>query len=133
MRTRLDWERCLAREVLGRDIPRKPPQKERRGPARDAEYRAFIRSFPCAACGSNRNIEAAHTGSDGGMSMKSSDYSCIPLCPDCHRGGPFAYHRVGRAAFAARFGLDLAGECAALVAAWTREIERPLAFPQPRS
>ena len=118
MRNRQDLEHFLAREVLGREIPRKPPQNERRGPARDAEYRAFVRSFPCTACGSSRNVEAAHTGSEGGMSMKSSDYSCIPLCPGCHRVGPFAYHRLGGAQFAARHGLDLAGECARLLAAW---------------
>jgi hypothetical protein len=52
------------------------------------------------------------------MSMKASDYSCIPLCPDCHRIGRSAYHRIGRAAFAARHGLDLTGKCAGLVAAW---------------
>jgi hypothetical protein len=117
MRTRLDLERYLAREVLGRQASRKPPQKER-GPARDAEYRAFVRSFPCAACGSTRSVEAAHTGCDGGMSQKSSDYSCIPLCPDCHRVGRLAYHRVGRAEFAARHELDYAEECSRVLREW---------------
>ena len=112
------FEQWLAREVLNREIQRKPPQKERRGPTRDAQYRAFVRSFPCAACGSTRNVEAAHTGCDGGMSMKSSAYSCIPLCPDCHRVGCFAYHRVGRAAFLLQWGIDLTELVERLNAAW---------------
>ena len=101
MRSRRDLEQYLAREVLGRDIPRKEPQRERRGPARDTAYRAWIRTLPCSACGSIWSVEAAHTGRDGGMSMKSSDYSCIPLCSDCHTRGPHAYHRIGREQFAA--------------------------------
>ena len=49
----------------------------------------------------------AHTGSDGGMRQKASDYSCIPLCANCHTQGPQAYHPIGRAAFAARWKLDV--------------------------
>ena len=40
----------------------------------------------------NAPSEAAHSGSDGGMSMKASDYSCVPLCVACHRTGQHAYH-----------------------------------------
>jgi len=32
------------------------------------------------------------------MSMKASDYSCVPLCADCHMRGPVAYHRIGKRA-----------------------------------
>jgi len=49
--------------------------------------------------------EAAHTGSDGGMSMKASDFSCVPLCADCHRQAPGAYHRIGMRTFEQRHGL----------------------------
>jgi hypothetical protein len=49
----------------------------------------------------------AHMGCAGGTSMKSSDHSCIPLCPDCHRIGRFAYHRLGRAALLLRWKIDL--------------------------
>ena len=112
------FERWLAREVLNREIPRKPPQRERRGPPRDAQYRAFVRSFPCAACGSMLNVEAAHTGADGGMSMKSSDYSCIPLCSECHWAGYSAYHRIGLAAFVQHWQMDLPDFVARLKAAW---------------
>jgi hypothetical protein len=33
------------------------------------------------------------------MAMKASDYSCIPLCSDCHTRGQLAYHRIGKQAF----------------------------------
>jgi hypothetical protein len=114
----------LSREVLGKAPERKPPIRartgERRGPARDPDYRAWIRSLPCAACGCERGIEAAHTGSDGGTSMKASDYSCIPLCGACHRTGLSAYHRTGRAAFEAHWGLCCAALVRRLNAAWMR-------------
>src|SRR5690348_13951531 len=97
--------RYLAKEILAKELPRKPPERERRGPARDAQYRAWIRTSPCAACGRIQNIEAAHTGADGGMRQKASDYSCIPLCSDCHQFAPTSYHRV-RAAFLRKWKLD---------------------------
>lgn len=60
-----------------------------------------MRSLPCACCGSTYRIEAAHTANDGGMAQKASDYSCIPLCNDCHQAAPDSYHR-DREAFEAR-------------------------------
>lgn len=68
-------------------------------PERDWAYMAWIRKFPCAACETLKYIEAAHTGLDGGMRLKSSDHSCVPLCAVCHRVGPRAYHVIGRDAF----------------------------------
>jgi hypothetical protein len=79
-----------------------------RSPARNHKYRAWIRTLPCACCGLEPAGEAAHTGSDGGMRQKASDYSCIPLCSDCHRFAAHAYHRIGRAAFETRFNLNRA-------------------------
>jgi hypothetical protein len=93
----------LMKEVHGVDLPRKPPKKSFSAfgskPARNWKYRAWIRSLPCAVCGLEPAGEAAHTGSDGGMSQKASDYSCVPLCSDCHTQSANAYHRVGKAAF----------------------------------
>ena len=94
----------LAHVVLGRKLPQRerisprsgPPRK---GPARDEEYKDWIRTLACCACGVEARSEAAHTGTDGGMSMKASDYSCVPLCPDCHTRAPGAYHRVGKREF----------------------------------
>src|SRR5258708_448574 len=114
------WQlrKWLAREVLGRDIGRKPPQRERRGPERSASYLAWVRTLGGAACGAEGRSEAAHTGSDGGMSQKASDLSCIPLCADCHTRGPLAYHRLGRAAFERAHGVTCARVVKRLQAEW---------------
>ncbi len=37
--------------------------------------------------------------------MKASDYSCVPLCADCHTQAPDAYHRVGKRAFERKHGV----------------------------
>jgi hypothetical protein len=123
----------LAYAVHGIETPpeRKPPVKAkragtRRGPARDADYRAWVRSFPCCVCQSPHNVEAAHTdalqepSARGGMSMKHSDFSCIPLCHDCHQARPDSYHRIrgGRAAFEARHAISCARVVADLLSAW---------------
>lgn len=53
--------------------------KFERGP----EYKAWIRTLPCllawVAGGCEGRIEAAHL-QRGGMGIKGSDASCIPLC-----------------------------------------------------
>lgn len=51
---------------------------------RSEEYLDFVRGLTCAACGSLKSIEAHHV-EQGGVGMKGSDYSCIPLCTECHR------------------------------------------------
>ena len=104
--------------VWGRRLERKARRMKRRGPPRDSQYRAWIRTLPCAVCGSRWSIEAAHTGSDGGMSQKASDHSCMPLCKDCHTAGRFAYHRIGREEFERRFGVNLGLLVRALNVAW---------------
>ena len=100
--------RTLVWLVFRRKLESKPRRKERRGPARDSGYREWIRSLSCVGCGSRWQIEAAHTGPDGGMSQKASDYSCIPLCRSCHTTGRNAYHRVGKEQFERSHGFDCA-------------------------
>lgn len=87
--------RYLRFAVLGIvNHPRQPRRyRSGKGPARNWRYREWIRSMACAACLSTYRVEAAHTGSDGGTGLKSSDYSCIPLCRDCHTMTPESYHR----------------------------------------
>ena len=109
-----DW---LAWAVHNRKPERRAPTPTRKGPPRDEDYKSWIREMPCCACGTEGRSEAAHTGSDGGMSMKASDYSCVPLCSDCHTQAPGAYHRVGKRAFEIRHGIC----CARIVAQLNRE------------
>ena len=103
-------------------LERKPRQKQtkiRRGPSRDPAYRAWIRTLPCTICGAVWRVEAAHTGCDGGMSMKPSDYSCIPLCRNCHTVGRGAYHHIGKLAFEQKWGIDCVELVRELNIAWT--------------
>lgn len=79
-------ERWLVREIHGRDIPRKPPQRAsvlHEKPARNARYRAWIRSLPSAASGI-QPCQACHTGPHA-IGQKASDYTCIPLTAEEHR------------------------------------------------
>ena len=81
--------------VHGERPKRRSPRRRLflRGPVRDRRYLAWIRTLPCAYCGTTYGVEAAHTGSDGGMRQKASDTSCVPLCNDCHQAAPVSYHR----------------------------------------
>lgn len=86
--------RWLYLQVHGHKPKRRSPRRSSsRGPARSWKYKAWIRTFACSACGSEYDVEAAHTGNDGGTSQKASDHSCIPLCTDCHTQAPHSHHR----------------------------------------
>ena len=76
--------RAIYFAVHGVNPPRRSPRPRRRGPARNWKYLGWIRTLPCASCGSTEGIQAAHTVNNG-LSSKGSDYSCVPLCPVCHR------------------------------------------------
>ena len=108
----------LAWAVLGRKPMRKAARPARKGPPRDEAYKAWIRTLPCLGCGREGVSEAAHTGTDGGLSMKASDYSCVPLCADCHTQAPGAYHQVGKRAFERRHGVCFARIVAGLNRQW---------------
>jgi hypothetical protein len=106
IRSNYDLRRWLAKEILGKDLPRKPSKKASflhpNKPARDWTYRAWIRSLPSAISGLSP-CDACHTGTDGGMRLKASDYSCIPLTREEH----MEYHRIGQRAFASKYGLNI--------------------------
>jgi hypothetical protein len=108
----------LAWAIHGRKPQRRATSPTRKGPPRDKTYLAWIREMPCIACGVEGRSVAAHTGTDGGMSQKASDYSCVPLCADCHTQAPGAYHRAGRGTFERRHGLSFAGAVARLNREW---------------
>src|SRR5689334_12924934 len=98
--------------------------KPRRGPERNPEYRAWLRTQPCIAClrdpapgfrkGSSQ-IEAAHTANNG-MSSKGTDSSCVPLCRSHHTES----HRIGVKQFQAKFEMDLRAEARAHYAAFNQ-------------
>ena len=108
----------LAWAIHGRKPQRRATSPTRKGPPRDQAYLGWIREMPCIACGIEGRSVAAHTGTDGGMSQKASDYSCVPLCADCHTQAPGAYHRAGRGTFERRHGLSFAGAVARLNREW---------------
>ena len=99
--------------VHGVRPPRHSPRKRRRGPARNWKYLAWIRTLPSAVSGAY-GCEAAHTGSDGGMRQKASDYSAIPLTHDEH----MELHRIGREDFEAQYDINLARAVASLRHCW---------------
>jgi len=94
--------RFLARAILEKSTHY--PAKIRRGPERNEQYKAWIRTLECC-CGCGRKpCEAAHTGSDGGQSQKASDLSCVPLFWECHR----EYHAIGKRGFEQDRGISFA-------------------------
>ncbi len=79
----------------------------RRGtPVRNEKYKKFVRGFACCVCGSTRRVEAAHQGPHG-LSTKSDDMLCLPLCVECHTAGPRSLHKLGPLEFARVHGLDV--------------------------
>lgn len=112
--------RFLRAAVLGETTfersPRRRRRAARRGPSRNWKYLAWIRSLPSAVSGIEGACEAAHTGSDGGMRQKASDYSCIPLTIEEHR----EYHQIGKAAFERRHGIDCQDIARDLAGTWFR-------------
>lgn len=95
-------EQWLQWKVVGKWTRRTRPRKNRySGPYRDPQYLDWIRSQPSCVSGEGP-CQAAHTGHDGGMRQKSSDLTAVPLTPREHR----EYHRIGRAEFERRYGVD---------------------------
>ena len=114
-------EAYLAWAVHGRMPQRRALSSVRKGPPRDEAYKDWIRTLPCVGCGVRGRSEAAHTGSDGGMSMKSSDYSCVPICADCHTQAPGAYHRVGKRGFERAHRISFRALVAELNEEWRKQ------------
>jgi hypothetical protein len=85
--------------VLNRvlEMPRKT-RTRKRGPARCAKYRAWVRSLPCLVRRCKGKAEAAHTGPHA-LGQKSSDFTAVPLCVRHHREGPRALDKIGRPKF----------------------------------
>ena len=82
-------------------------------PRRDSRYLQWVRTLPCAVCGTARNVEAAHTGAHG-LGQKAPDSTAIPLCVAHHRTANDSYHKLGPRKFAEVHKLDIAGIVAEL-------------------
>lgn len=55
-------------------------------------YMVAVKGLPCVACGRDGPSEAHHTRSDSFGGRRASDFAVIPLCLECHRVGPNAFH-----------------------------------------
>ena len=94
-------------------------------PERSEAYKRWIRRFPCVVCSTYHNIEAAHTG-DHGTSTKATDFNCLPMCPEHHRTGKYAYHK-GRADWEAMHGKNVNELVEYFRGMWNRKQERKAA------
>jgi hypothetical protein len=83
------------------------PWKASVPPVRDRKYLAWVRTQPCAVCGSWRWVESAHTGPRG-LSQKADDRQAIPLCRVHHQRGNLSLHKLGPVRFARLYHLDVA-------------------------
>jgi hypothetical protein len=60
------------------------------------------------------------------MKQKPSDFSCVPLCPDCHQFAAGAYHRIGKAAFEETRGISFRSIVAELNQEWASKYPQKL-------
>lgn len=81
-------------------------------PVRSEDYRRWIRSWPCLACATRRQVEAAHTGAHG-LGQKASDLQTVPLCKEHH-----AELHQGVRDFEERYQIDFADVVAMFNAIW---------------
>jgi len=66
-----------------------------------------VKGQPCADCGCSGPVEAHHCRSDSFGGKRSNDFATIPLCEECHRTGPHAFHN-GKASWEDRNSKDYA-------------------------
>lgn len=74
---------------------------------RNAAYLAWLRKQKGVISG--KKAECAHhirLGTNGGSSLKPSDYFCIPLLNEFHTSGLFAIHGIGEGTFLELFKLN---------------------------
>jgi len=74
---------------------------------RNLKYLNWLRKQSCVVSGAK--AQCAHhirLGTNGGSSLKPSDYFCIPLLNEYHTTGPNAIHVIGEDTFFKNFKLD---------------------------
>jgi hypothetical protein len=82
---------------------------KRTATAAEKRHLAAVGRMGCIACEQhgyeNTPAEVHHVRVAHGWG-RSSHYATIPLCPQCHRHGPLAVHRLSRADFALAHGIS---------------------------
>lgn len=63
---------------------------------RSKRYLQRVAALPCFNCGIEGISQAAHADEGKGMSIKTSDDTCYPLCGTTP-GNPGCHHRIGTA------------------------------------
>lgn len=53
--------------------------------AKEREHLAKVKALPCSVCDAPPPSEAHHI-------QQGQQYTCIALCPDCHRGPLMGWH-----------------------------------------
>lgn len=105
--------------------------RQREPRVRDRDYLGWIKRLPCLACAARGqhnvglHIEAAHCKiaiaghgwREAGLSEKSHDYRCLPLCGGHHRG-PYGEHMSGQRKFWDKLGICPGCACEALRSAY---------------
>ena len=74
---------------------------------RNTAYLDWLRKQNCIITG--KKAQCAHhirLGTNGGSSLKPSDYFCIPLLNEFHTTGLFAIHNIGEDSFLKQFNID---------------------------
>lgn len=57
---------------------------------RERRHLAAVKSLPCSVCDTSGPSEAHHV-------VQGLQYTCVALCPDCHRGPLLGIHGQKRA------------------------------------
>jgi hypothetical protein len=118
-------QRWLAAEVLGKRIPRKPPQRAsllKSRPFRSYRYRSWIKSLPSAVSGLTP-CDPCHTGPHG-YAQKASDLTCIPLTRQEHEE-----YDANPKAFCVKYELDLPDLVNTLNQLWLQNTRRSRSTP----
>ena len=73
------------------------------------QYVEFVKTQPCCLCHDpNYPVDAHHMQSRG---SGGSDFSCVPLCRECHA----CFHSEGGSRIREKFGVDLWRELSGLL------------------
>lgn len=88
---------------------------------RSPEYLDYIRSMPCYVC-QNSPSEPHHTGA-GGVGVKGSDFTCVPLCRRHHA----LAHSMGCETFQEEYGIRFNDVIVANLVPWAERLtqQRP--------